>query len=176
MNGNASGKVSLLTVGGIGIVGTLLGTLATAFLLSKQAPQGVHREAALPAEFHAIVTLYDGNKCIQRIGNIRYAYPVIRPRNGSTPGDTLDWQGRDGRNSGGHTPGSPLSIDVEFNPPSPNVDSPFASYSFKSPTGTTGPTPSSGEAVGSANDYDYLSVTVDGVPCKSWDPGVHVDQ
>lgn len=169
-------KVSLVTVGGIGILGTLLGVVATFFLTSPVVQKGQPRGTTPPANIHAIVTLYDSGKCQQRVGNIRYAFPVLRPHKGILKGDIIDWQGQEGRSSSGNTPGSSLSIDVEFNPQGPNVDTPFASHSFKSPTGTTNPTPPSGEPVGSASDYGYLSVTVDGVTCTTWDPGVHIDQ
>ena len=177
MSDQTNSGVSLRSVGviaSIGVVGTLLGTIASGMLAlhmlkGERAQDRLRTTARGTQNYEATVTLYDGNKCRQTMGNIRFAYPVLRPRHGATAGDTICWQGRDGRKG---SSGGPLSIDVEFSPP-PAV-TPFVSYSFPAPAGAC--TSTSGEPIGSASDYDYLSVTVDGVLCKSWDPGVHVDQ
>ena len=163
------GKMSLAVAGGIGILGVLAGGIATFFLAAGLSPKNVSRPkgTASGGPMHAVITLYDNNKCAQKVNNIHYAYPLILPPNGGAPGSTIDWQGQDARTG---SSGGQLAIDVEFTPPGP-----FTSPSFKSVSGN-GPTQSSGFAVGSANDYDYSSVTVGGVQCTSWDPGVHVDQ
>ena len=94
---NANSRVSLITVGGIGIVGALLGVVVTFFLTSPVVQKNQPRVAPGTANIHAIVTLYDGGKCQQRVGNIRYAFPVLRPHKGSLKGDIIDWQGQEGR-------------------------------------------------------------------------------
>jgi hypothetical protein len=172
MNDTANGKLSLVTAGGIGIVGVLIGGASMLFL--GRGPSQVQRfAAAAPIPIHAVVTLYDNNKCVQKVANIRYAYPLLLPPHPMSPGNTIDWQGLDARSG---SAGGALPIDVEFPPPGPGVQEPFTSSSFKSPSGTSNPTPSSGLPVGSPSDYDYMSVTVGGVKCTNWDPGIHVDQ
>jgi len=170
MSDQTNSKMSLITVGGIGIVGTLLGGVAV-FLLTQHAMQPAPKSALkteAAAQFHARIVLHDNNKCSQLVGGIRFSYPVLRPHSATSAGESIDWQGIEGRAGAGRHPGDPLSIVVLFD----SNNSPFAASQFTS--SGTNPTPPSGPPVGSANDYDYVSVTVDGVKCTTWDPGVHV--
>lgn len=160
MSDNTSGKMSLLTVGGIGIVGTLLGTIAT-FILTHQAVQPDHRFTGQATTIHARVTLNNDGTCTQRVSGVRFAFPVL------SSGRSIDWQGQDGRSGHG---GVFTSIIVQFDP----QVTPFSENQFVS--NTVGPTPPSGTAIKGADDYSYQSVTVAGVPCTLSDPGVHVDQ
>ena len=160
MEDKSNSKLSLLTVGGIGILGTLLGGIASSFLLqSAVGPKGPLPKTAAP--ILARVTLNDDGTCTQRVKGIRFAFPVL------VSGAEIQWQGQDGRSGHG---GAMVAIDVEFDP---NV-TPFGSASFISTNAS--PTPSSGQAVKGADDYPFKSITIAGAPCTLSDPGVHIDQ
>jgi hypothetical protein len=176
----ASFRQSLITVGAIGILGTLLGGAFATFWLARQAvPSGRKGNGAMSAlggkaeagkHFTIRVVLKDNGKCTQQVDGVRYAYPVLRPQTDSYDGDSVEWQGIEGRSSTSPIPRpTRLAIVVDFD----RNSSPFADYHFASIT-SPGPTLSSGTPVGTASDYDYTSVFVDGVKCANWDPGVHV--
>ncbi len=173
----ASFRQSLITVGAIGIVGTLLGGGFATFWLTRHAavaPPVPGAHGALKAEagkhFTVRIVLKDNGKCTQQVDGVRFAYPVLRPQTDSYDGDSVEWQGIEGRSSTSPVPRpTMLEIVVDFDKNS----SPFAGFHFASVT-PPGPTGSSGTPVGTASDYDYASVVVGGVKCTNWDPGVHV--
>jgi hypothetical protein len=176
----ASFRQSLITVGAIGIVGTLLGGAFGAFWSARHAaPQGHegHRRMTMDGKAEAgkhstvRIVLKDNNgKCTQQVEGVRFAYPVLRPQTDSYDGDSVEWQGVEGRPSTSPLPRpTKLAIVVEFD----KNASPFADFHFESIT-APGPTGSSGTPIGTASDYDYASVVIGGVKCVNWDPGVHV--
>jgi hypothetical protein len=167
---NPNITMPLAIAGGIGIAGVVVGTIISFLLPAIFKPAGPPNlprgqgKAAAPTIIHVLITLYDGNKCVQTVDGVRYGFPPLkRPTATGGPGDQVEWQGLDA-NSGNAVP-----ISVTFQAPSPFTRPTFTS-SNGNPAGPSGP------VTGSPNDYFYSAVSVNDTPCSNWDPGVHVNQ
>lgn len=177
---NTSGKMSIAKVAVIGIVGIALGVVVTVFS-SKRLFVG---QGAAPMTRNVVITLLDddgtGNHPCNFLaddGNpthlVRYKFPVIKPRHGGNPGDTLSWAVRDGRT---HPDPQLPSFDVNF----PTGATPFTDSKGAPKRKFTNNDNNSGDSTSAAGDYPYESVifhtSTGDIPCSNArDPGGHVD-
>ena len=172
-----NGKVSIAGAVGIGILCTVIG-----FGIRSVAPR-FFAAAAAPVNITALITLPDPvagvYTCDFKADNGDnqfdvYKFPMLRPRHGGSPGDTVTWSVMDGRN--GHS--GPLGFEVDFK----QNDTPFTDGNGNPKWKFTDADNNSGDSKKSRRDYAYDQVIVHtrdagDVSCSNArDPGVHIDK
>lgn len=171
-------KVSILAAGGFGILGIVVG-----LALRLVAPQ-FFAAAVTPINRTVKITLQNPvagvYTCDFRADNAdgqfdAYKFPVLTPRHGGHPGDTVTWSVVDGRTGMG---GAALPFEVDF----PQNNTPFTDANDNPKWKFTNADPSSGDSKKSRSDFAYdqvIATTPDVGPVNcsnARDPGVHVDK
>lgn len=149
-----SGKVSVATVGTIGIAALVVGFIFRT-LVPAQTLFGAHKKAVIVMDGNNACSQYE----IKNGTRIKTAYPVLNP-----PvllifgGDKIMWHGEDAK-------GNPAKVVVHFS------TTPFAANQYDDGMETSDVDNSP------RGDYPFDTVTVGTTPCSSFrDPGIHVDQ